>query len=133
MDSRLPDTDKIAAHWDKSSDDDHDTMMVLYGARSYHWALFLGHIAVEKALKARYVERHGQHAPFTHNLYRLAELCGLEPDEQQAEQLFRITAFNINGRYDDYKREFQAMCTPEFAAQWTKNITEIRKWIRQKQ
>lgn len=131
MDTPLPDIDKIAAHWADSSEDDFNTMLVLFRSKSYHWALFLGHIAVEKLLKARYVKRNGKHAPFTHNLYRLAELAGLQPDDQQAERLFRITAFNLNARYDDYKKEFYAMCTPAFTAEWIENIKQIRQWIEQ--
>ena len=108
MNSSQLDIDKIFKHWIETSDDDFNTMLVLFRSKSYHWALFMGHIAIEKLLKAYFVKTHQNHAPFTHNLYRLAELCGLEISEEQAEWLFKITTFNLNARYDDYKQELYA-------------------------
>jgi HEPN domain-containing protein len=124
------DTDKIVKHWTDSSDDDFATMLILYNAGSYGWALFMGHIALEKMLKAYYVKQHETHAPFTHNLYRLAELGGLGVGEEQAEWLFRITTFNINARYDDYKKEFYSLCTAEFTNDWIEKIKNLRQWIK---
>ncbi len=124
------DVDKIVEHWIVSSDEDFAAMNILYDAKSYGWALFMGHIAVEKLLKAHYVKQRGTHAPFTHNLYRLAELGELKVDEQRAEWLFRITTFNINARYDDYKKEFHALCTPSFAKEWIERIETLRLWIK---
>lgn len=65
--------EKIILHWIESSDEDFNTMLTLYENNSLGWALFIGHISTEKLLKALYVKRNEKHAPFTHNLYRLAE------------------------------------------------------------
>jgi len=123
--------DKIVKHWIETSDDDFDTMLVLFRSKSYHWALFMGHIAIEKLLKAYFVKHRQEHAPFTHNLYRLAELGGLEISEEHAEWLFKITTFNLNARYDDYKREFYSMCTIDFTEKWIDNIKKLQIWIKQ--
>jgi len=122
--------EKIVKHWIDTSDDDFNTMLTLYGSKSYHWALFLGHIAIEKLLKAYYVQQKGEHAPFTHNLYRLAELAELEVSEEYAEWLFTITTFNINARYDDYKKEFYALCTSDFTKEWIEKIKSLQQWIK---
>jgi HEPN domain-containing protein len=106
-------------------------MHILFSSKSYHWALFMGHIAIEKLLKAYYVRQKESHAPFTHNLYRLAELGGLEINEEHADWLFKITTFNLNARYDDYKKEFYTICTADFAEEWIEKITILRKWIKQ--
>ena len=71
------DIDKIVKHWVETSDNDFNTMLTLFNSKSYGWAMFLGHISIEKLLKALYVKRREEHAPFTHNLYRLSELIGL--------------------------------------------------------
>jgi len=126
------DIDKIFKHWMETSDDDFNTMLVLFGSKSYHWALFMGHITIEKLLKAYFVKNKQNHAPFTHNLYRLAELSELEINEEQAEWLFKITTFNINARYDDYKKEFYSMCTVDFTKEWIEKIKELQQWIKQK-
>ncbi len=50
-DSNL-DVDKIVGHWVETSEEDFKTMLNLYYSKSYGWALFLGHISIEKLLKA---------------------------------------------------------------------------------
>ena len=125
------DTDKIVKHWIETSDEDFNTMLTLFSSKSYAWALFLGHISTEKLLKALYVKKHQNHAPFTHNLYRLTELSSIEISEEYADWLDKITSFNLNARYDDYKREFYALCTEEFTKDWMDKIKNIRSWIKQ--
>lgn len=125
------DTDKIVRHWIETSDDDFQTMLSLFEAKSYGWSLFLGHISVEKLLKAYYVNKNKKHAPFTHNLYRLAELSEIELTEEYADWLDKITYFNLNARYDDYKREFYSLCTVDFAKDWIEKIKTTRSWIKQ--
>ena len=131
MDNHKIDINKIVRHWVDSSDEDFKTMITLFHSKSYHWALFMGHIAIEKLLKAYFVKQNGCHAPFTHNLYRLAELAELEISEEYADWLFKITTFNINARYDDYKKEFYNMCTPNFTKEWIDNIKTLQQWIKQ--
>jgi len=123
--------EKIVNHWIKTSDDDFNTMISLYDSKSFSWALFLGHISLEKLLKAFYVKTHKQHAPFTHNLYRLAELSKLDLTEEFSDWLDKITTFNLNARYDDYKREFYSLCTPEYTKSWIEKIEILRSWIKQ--
>jgi len=131
MDSYQLDIDKIVSHWVETSNDDFNTMLTLFHSKSYHWALFMGHIAIEKLLKAFYVKQTGTHAPFTHNLYRLAELGGLEISDEYEEWLFKITTFNINARYDDYKKEFFTICTVDFTMEWIEKIKKLQQWIKQ--
>ncbi len=124
-------TEKIKMHWIVTSDDDFNTMMALYNSKSYHWSLFIGHIAVEKILKALYTKLYKKHAPPIHNLYRLAKLCKIELTEEYSDWLDTITSFNINARYDDHKREFYDICTREYTKIWIDKIKELRKWIKQ--
>ncbi len=130
MENEQINTDKIVAHWLESSEEDFKTMLDLFASKNYHWALFLGHISVEKLLKAYYVKKNAKHAPFTHNLYRLAELNEMILSEEYAEWLYQITTFNLNARYDDYKREFYNTCTLDFTKDWIEKIKTIRQWIK---
>ena len=125
------DVDKIVKHWIETSNDDFDTMLTLYSSKSYGWSLFLGHISTEKMLKALYVKRFKKHAPFTHNLYRLGEMIGLEMTDEYSDWLDEITSFNLNARYDDYKKEFYKLCTPDYTKNWIEKIKTIRTWIKE--
>ena len=49
----------------------------------YSYALFFGHLAVEKILKAVYVVRKGEHAPYLHNLEKLAALSDIPLTAEQ--------------------------------------------------
>jgi HEPN domain-containing protein len=124
------DVKEVIRHWTETSDDDFRTMYALYNSKSYHWALFLGHITIEKLLKAYYVKIHRSHAPFTHNLYRLAELCELELTDELKRWLVEVTTFNLEARYDDYKRNFYQLCTAAYTAAWIEKIEILRKWIK---
>jgi HEPN domain-containing protein len=132
MDNSQLNIDKIVKHWIHTSDNDFEAMLTLFHSKIYHWALFMGHISTEKLLKAYYVKQNRKHAPFTHNLYRLAELGNLEISEEYAEWLFKITTFNLNARYDDYKKEFYKMCTADFTKEWIDKIKNLQQWIKQK-
>ena len=125
------DIEKIVNHWIETSDEDFNTMETLYLSKSFGWSLFLGHISTEKLLKALYVKKFGDHAPFTHNLYRLAELIGLELSEEHADWLDEITSFNLNARYDDYKKEFYKLCTPQYTQTCIEKIKVLRIWIKE--
>jgi len=83
-------------------------------------------------LKAYFVQTLEKQAPPIHNLYRLAELSGLEISDKYADWLDLITSFNLNARYDDFKQEFRKQCTREYTSLWIKQISELRKWINQK-
>jgi hypothetical protein len=67
---------------------------------------------------------------FIHNLYRLSELCNIEMNGEQSDWFDKISSFNINERYDDYKREFYSLCTPDFTKEWINKIETLRSWIK---
>ena len=126
----MTDKKKIILYWMESSDNDYDTMMVMYQSKRYTWSLFIGHLMIEKLLKAFFAKVKGEYPPFIHNLLRLAELSGLELTEDRKVDLATITAFNINARYDDYKKSFYKKCTPEFTQYWVNRLTELREWLK---
>lgn len=122
--------DDLIRYWIESSDRDFLTMTHLFEKEDYHWALFIGHLLIEKLLKAYYVKNVGGQPPFTHNLLLLAEKAELELNEQQKDSLVTITAFNIRARYDDYKMAFYKTCTREYTTIWLNEITGFREWIK---
>lgn len=122
--------DKLIKYWTDSSDEDFDTMITMYESKKFNWALFVGHLMIEKLLKALYVKINNDYPPFIHNLLRLAEKCDLELTDDQRLFLVTVTAFNINARYDDYKMSFQQKCTIEFTTIWIENLKINRQWIK---
>jgi len=124
------DTEKIVAFWLTEADEALNVATHLVEKGDYSYALFFGHLAIEKLLKALYASHIGEHAPYSHNLLRLAKAAELELDDTRTEALITITAFNIEARYPDVKRAFRAKCTVEYTEQQMVEIKELFKWLR---
>ena len=106
-------------------------MLTMKKEKRNTWCLFIGHLVIEKLLKALYAKNNKEapHAPKTHDLLYLAEKMNLEVTEKQASSLVEITKFNLNTRYDDYKREFYNKCTDEYTEEQINKIKEIKAWL----
>ncbi len=130
MDTQEFDVKQIKTYWLIEAEESLRVADHLIEKADYSYALFFGHLAIEKILKALYAVRVQQHAPPIHNLIRLARGVGLELDETRTNALITITAFNIEARYPDVKRTFRQKCTPEYTADQMALIKEIFAWLR---
>ena len=115
----------------ESSENDYDAMKNLYKSKNYNWCLFIGHLVIEKLLKALYIKNSNDvmGVPKVHNLLLLAEKAGIKLDENRLKKLKVINTFNIAARYDDYKKEFYNKCTYDYTTEQLKNIEEMREWL----
>ncbi len=132
MENSKVNIEKIFNHWVETSDNDYKTMLHLYEKKDFHWALFIGHIVIERLLKALVVKNTQDHPPYTHDLRRLAKLTQVNFPPHYIDCLDTITTFNLNARYDSYKQAFYKKCTPEFTKDWISNIKKLREWIKMK-
>jgi HEPN domain-containing protein len=90
--------EKLIEYWIAGSDDDYETMIAMYDSKRFSWSLFIGHLMIEKLLKAYFVKVKSDYPPFIHNLLRLAEKAELELTNDIKKQLVSITAFTINAQ-----------------------------------
>ena len=117
-------------YWRKSAWHDLDSATAMLDAGRFDWCLFVGHLSLEKLLKAIFVDRHDNELPpRNHNLVRLAESSGIGLSEQQKFLLDKITDFNIQARYPDYKLEFYKRCTKEYACRHFDIVKEFYLWF----
>jgi HEPN domain-containing protein len=107
-------------------------MLDLQKTKNNSWALFIGHLLIEKLLKALYVKIKNDFPPMIHDLRRISEKAEIEMDEEMKTVLDSISRFNINARYDDYKQSFYQFCTDSFTSKWIEKIKECRIWIKAK-
>jgi HEPN domain-containing protein len=68
---------EIINYWLNTSDNDFITMEHLFLTKDFCWCLFIGHLVIEKLLKAGYVKNIDDNIPFTHDLLRLASRAKL--------------------------------------------------------
>ena len=123
---------EIIKYWIESSDSNAITMNNLFKSKDYDWSLFIGHLVIEKLLKAYYIKSVDENYPLIHDLLRLAERGGLNLTNEQKDLLDEVSGFNIRVRYDDYKREFHKKCTADFTKGYIDKIEDFRKWIKKK-
>jgi len=116
-------------YWLDSADIDYTAMQHLMDAGDYSWALFTGHLVIEKLLKAWFVKQCDEPVPAIHNLLRIAEKSSLPLDQSRKEQLLLITSFNISARYPDYKLDFYRKCDREYTGRNIALIKELRSWL----
>ena len=117
--------------WIESAENDLDTAEKLFAAGKYDWCLFLGHLVLEKALKAHFVkDNENQMPPRVHNLVKLAENIHITLNEDLKLFFDEVTDFNLEVRYPGYKREFQRKCTKEFCEEKFFKIKEHYKWLK---
>jgi len=117
-------------YWISTSERDYQTVEHLIQSADYSWALFIGHLVLEKLFKALYVARSGEDPPPIHDLGRLAEKCGLAIDETVLGKLDVISRFNIAVRYPDYRQEIYRICTKEYTSEVLRSINEVRAWLQ---
>ena len=72
---------EIIRYWTKSAENDLRTMEHLFGSGDFAWSLFIGHLVIEKLIKAYYVKRVDINVPLIHDLLRLSEKANLELTE----------------------------------------------------
>jgi len=92
----------------------------------------VGHLVIEKLIKGLYAKKNpdNPHAVKKHDLLLLANNCNLELDDDKKIQLDLVTTFNINARYEDYKKEFYNKCTKEYTDEKLIIIEELRTWLK---
>lgn len=121
--------EELIEYWLGSSEENYISMRNVFNSGEYVWALFIGHLCIEKLLKACYVKNVEAVTPRIHELYKLALKSGLELSDEQKDALQYITLFNIEARYEEYRREFYKKCTREFAEENMAKIEELRIWL----
>jgi HEPN domain-containing protein len=122
---------EIIDYWANSSDNDYKVMNSLLDKKHYVWALFIGHLVLEKLLKAYYVKAVNTEVQYVHDLTKIAVLSNLTLTEEQKDFLDEVTTFNIKVRYPDYKNRFRRKATKEFTEQYLKKIRKFRSWLRE--
>lgn len=120
------DKESASQYWLETAEKDYQTLEHLLASGDYHWALFLGHLVIEKLLKAIFIAGHSEHPPRIHDLVRLAQRCELKPEASMLDKLEKISRYNIAVRYPDAQLEFYRMCTKDFTEKAVEEINEVQ-------
>jgi len=122
--------DEHIKYWLNSAKNDLEAAEQLFISGKYDWSLFIGHLVIEKILKALFVSNNDNKIPpKTHNLLKLAELSNLVLSNDSKLFLDEVNDFNLEVRYPEYKQEFYKLCNKEFTSKYFIKIKEFSKWL----
>jgi HEPN domain-containing protein len=117
-------------YWVELAENDLPVAESMFNSGYYSWSLFIGHLVLEKILKAIYVRDNKEAPPKTHDLVKLSKSTKLSLSKEQEEYLNYVTGFNIEARYTDYKAKFYKLCTKEFTGENLTKIKELFEWLK---
>lgn len=123
----LPET----AEWLEQSTYDLKTAESLYRARRYIYAIFMCHLAVEKALKALVVETTSKAPPKTHNLVNLLKLGQARLTDEQTKFVTRLSLAGIVTRYPEELKRALDDYPPPVTREYLKKTRDVVKCIKQ--
>ena len=117
-------------HWLSSASDDLLAAENLLKAGNYNWCLFIGHLVIEKTLKAIFVKTNfDMSPPKTHDLIKLAKKCNIKLTDEKLFFLSKVNDFNIEARYSEYKSNFNKICNESFATENLNKIKDHYQWL----
>ncbi len=122
--------DKRVFEWLKQADYDFDTARFMCAGGRYFYAVFMCHLAVEKALKGLYQQKLQEAPPKTHNLIYLLKCLGLKPDRDRSEVVAGLNEASITTRYPDDIDSLQSSYSQEIATRILSQTKEILAWIK---
>ena len=124
------DLQKTVLYWFEGAVYDIGVSEAMFKADKYPYALFMGHLALEKILKALVVRITKTHAPITHSLPYLAEKTLLPIPESILIQLREYMEFHIEARYPREQAAFYKKCTKTYTSEKLHKINEVFQWYQ---
>lgn len=126
------DVKKTVQYWLEGAEYDIDVAKAMYKTKKYPYALFMGHLSLEKLLKAIVVKTTREHAPYTHSLPLLAEKMNMEIPQKIVKRLAKFMEFHFEARYPEEQKKFYKKCSKEFAKKSMQEIKEVYTWLKKK-
>ena len=121
-------------YWLDVAKEDLSLAEYIFNGGRWLYTAFMCHQAIEKTIKAYWVNVREDEPPYIHSHIKLLKGCDLA-DEMSEEQLRFIdimVPMNIEARYLDYKRDVAKSLNKEAAQYILEQTKQLLQWIRQK-
>lgn len=121
---------KDPEEWLKQAEYDMETAEAIFGTGKYIYAVFMSHLAIEKALKALYMKKLDHEPPKIHDLIFILKKITPNPPDPLRDFIHKLNSVSVPTRYpDDLER-----ITAEFDKKKTGNILkqsrEALEWLK---
>jgi HEPN domain-containing protein len=117
-------------YWIDSADDDLESAEANFNCKRYNWCLFIGHLVLEKALKALYVQTHNATPPKIHDLIKLSTLSNILIEDDVKKLFYIMNKFQLETRYPDYKQKMFKIATLEMTTEYFAKTKEVYQWLK---
>lgn len=121
--------DREVENWLSSAEYDLRAAADMLKAGHCLHTVFLCHLAVEKALKAKIREATGKTPPKTHDLIGLLGLSRLTPPRELLDFLGRLSGASIATRYPEDLTELIKVYTKDVAEEYLQRTQGVIEWI----
>ena len=121
-------------YWSELSDYDIKTAEAMLKSKRYLYVGFMAHQAIEKILKAYFVNVTDETAPFSHSLSFLAKRSDIYKNfsEEQKDFIDLLEPMNIEARYPTHKKQLMESLTGKRCTEILNKAQELQKWIMKK-
>ena len=96
------------------------------------YAVFMCHLAIEKALKGLYYERRRVIPPKSHNLIYLLNEIGIKPPEKPGKFIVKLNQANVPVRYPENLARLQQLYSETVVKDILSGGKDLILWIKEK-
>ncbi len=117
--------------WLNQAEYDLETADYMIKGGRHFYAVFMCHLAVEKALKGLYQKKSGNLPEKTHNLVFFLEKISINPPDSIGKFIVKLNSASVSTRYPESLAQISSRFTPEITANILAASREVLAWIKQ--
>ena len=122
--------DEHIKYWLDSAEEDYEVINYLIQGKKYFYALFFGHLYLEKISKAIWVKNNeSNYPPKIHNLLTILKQENVTLDDEQSLFMLKMNQYQIEGRYPEDIEKLKKITDSELAEKSLNNINNIAKCL----
>ncbi|AOY60149.1 HEPN domain-containing protein [Desulfococcus multivorans] len=122
--------EKRTEEWLRQADYDLDTAYYMHKGGRHIYAVFMCHLAVEKALKGLYYENFRKIPPKSHNLIYLLNEIGIKPPAAPGKFIVKLSTSSIPTRYPENLAKLQKIYSEPVVKDILSKGEEVIGWIK---
>lgn len=124
---------KKPQEWLRQASYDMKTADAMLTSKRYIYAVFMCHLAIEKALKGLFTLKLDEVPPKTHNLIYLVEKIQLELPEKLYDFIFTLNGLSVPTRYPDDLQKLLKDHNKQKTEKVLEQGKEALKWLKARQ
>jgi len=121
---------KDPKEWFRQADYDLETAEFMFDGGRYFYAVFMSHLAIEKALKGLFQKRLKQMPPKVHNLIFLVEKTALKPPGHLYDWIFSLNRVSVPTRYPENLGKLQKEFSKVKSGEIIQKSKELLEWLK---